>query len=53
MFEVSRMTMTGNEPEEEAAHLGDIHHYAGVLVIFRRRSLVGAAELLPALIICG
>ncbi len=31
--------MTGNEPEDGAAYLDGIQHYAGVLVIFRRRSL--------------
>jgi len=36
VFEVSSETATGNESEEEFAYLDDIHHYAGVLVIFRR-----------------
>jgi hypothetical protein len=36
IFEVSSMTMNGNEPKE-AACLDDIQHYAGMIVIFRRR----------------
>lgn len=36
VFDASSVTATGNEAEEEAAYLDDIHHYAGVLVIFRR-----------------
>lgn len=37
VFDASCVTATGNETQEEFAYLDDIHHFVGVLVIFRRR----------------